>query len=79
MNTKNESCNICDVCILDFTSGICPKKGCPKSLVNGPCGGFVDGKCEVNQSNTCIWVLIYEKLKKEGDLDKFLKNYIPPK
>ncbi|MCL2389990.1 MAG: methylenetetrahydrofolate reductase C-terminal domain-containing protein [Endomicrobia bacterium] len=72
-------CGICGECILIETQGICPRTRCPKSLVNGPCGGFVNGKCETDQTKDCAWVLIYEKLKKNGKLDKFLKQYIQPK
>ncbi|MDR1696011.1 MAG: methylenetetrahydrofolate reductase C-terminal domain-containing protein [Endomicrobium sp.] len=72
-------CGICGECILIETQGICPRTRCPKSLVNGPCGGFVNGKCETDQTKDCTWVLIYEKLKKNGKLDKFLNQYIPPK
>ena len=72
-------CSICGNCILIETQGICPRTRCPKGLVNGPCGGFVDGKCETDQTKDCAWVLIYEKLKKNGKLEKFLTQYIPPK
>ena len=72
-------CSICGNCILIETRGICPRTRCPKGLVNGPCGGFVDGKCETDQTKDCAWVLIYEKLKKNGKLEKFLTQYIPPK
>ncbi|MDR3243731.1 MAG: methylenetetrahydrofolate reductase C-terminal domain-containing protein [Elusimicrobiota bacterium] len=55
------------------------EKGCPKKLVNGPCGGFIDGMCEIDQTKPCAWVLIYERLKKNGKLEDFLKSYIAPK
>ncbi|AKL98594.1 methylenetetrahydrofolate reductase C-terminal domain-containing protein [Endomicrobium proavitum] len=72
-------CSICGSCILVETQGICPRTRCPKSLVNGPCGGFVNGKCETDQTKDCAWVLIFEKLKQNGKLEKFLNNYIEPK
>jgi len=73
-------CGACGVsCILVETEGICPKARCAKSLVNGPCGGFVNGKCETDQTKDCAWALIYEKLKKNGKTNKFLKQYIEPK
>ncbi|MDR1195116.1 MAG: methylenetetrahydrofolate reductase C-terminal domain-containing protein [Endomicrobium sp.] len=72
-------CSICGTCILAETEGICPRTRCAKSLVNGPCGGFVDGKCETDQTKDCAWVLIFEKLKKSGKLQNFLNNYIKPK
>jgi ferredoxin len=71
-------CSVCGNCILSITGGICPKTRCAKGLLNGPCGGFADGKCEANNQNICIWLLIYSKLKKTDKLNDFLKNYIEP-
>lgn len=42
---------------------------CAKGLLNGPCGGAKDGKCEVDRNRDCGWVLIYERLKELGRLD----------
>ena len=75
-----ERCAGCGNCILDKTGGICPIARCPKGLVNGPCGGYRDGKCEVDPTRDCAWVLIYERLKKVGRLDELyalqpLKDY----
>ncbi|MDR0822197.1 MAG: methylenetetrahydrofolate reductase C-terminal domain-containing protein [Endomicrobium sp.] len=72
-------CSVCGDCILSYTQGICPKTRCPKSLVNGPCGGFVNGKCEIDPAKDCVWVLIYEKLKQNNALDKFLNRFIEPR
>ena len=72
-------CSNCGECILGRTAGICPKTRCQKGLLNGPCGGFVDGKCEVDQTLDCAWVLIYEKLKKNNQLDNFKNSFIPPR
>jgi hypothetical protein len=67
-----ERCQACGQCILDQTGGICPIARCAKGLLNGPCGGQVEGKCEVGgYTNDCAWVLIYEKLKRQGRLDLF--------
>jgi methylenetetrahydrofolate reductase (NADPH) len=44
-------------------------RGCPKRMMNGPCGGQVCGRCEVNQKAVCVWIRAYEKLKAEGKLD----------
>jgi hypothetical protein len=52
---------------------------CAKGFVNGPCGGFVNGKCETDRTKNCFWVLIYKKLKDTGKLEEFLNNYIEPK
>jgi hypothetical protein len=69
-----EWCSGCGNCILDETAGICPITRCAKGLVNGPCGGYRDGKCEVDPARDCAWVQIYERLKKTGRLDML---YIP--
>lgn len=64
-----ELCSCCGNCILDKTGGICPITRCAKLLLNGPCGGSQDGKCEVNNDTPCAWQLIYDRLKKQGKLD----------
>jgi len=69
-----ERCSGCGNCILDQTGGICPITRCSKGLVNGPCGGYRDGKCEVDPTRDCAWIQIYERLKNVGRLDML---YIP--
>lgn len=66
----NEMCRMCGDCVLGETGAICPITKCAKSLVNGPCGGQKNGKCEVNPDNDCAWILIYNKLNELGQLDK---------
>lgn len=67
-----ELCSACGECILFETAGICPVTRCAKALLNGPCGGQVDGKCEVgNYTKDCSWVLIYKRLKENDRLDLF--------
>lgn len=58
----SERCQACGNCLLDKTGGICPIARCSKSLLNGPCGGSQDGKCEVNAEVDCAWQLIYDRL-----------------
>jgi hypothetical protein len=80
-----EICLQCGECILGETGGICPVTSCHKGLVNGPCGGTQEGKCEVDRNKDCAWTLIYERLQKQGRLAamrKFqpAKNYqVEPK
>lgn len=74
----DENCMLCGECIIDDTGGICPVTRCAKGLLNGPCGGSRNGKCEVNPDRDCGWVLIYERLKERGNIDK-LRKYRPPK
>ncbi|MDP3047507.1 MAG: methylenetetrahydrofolate reductase C-terminal domain-containing protein, partial [Chloroflexota bacterium] len=42
---------------------ICPIARCSKSLLNGPCGGSANGKCEISKDVDCAWQLIYDRLK----------------
>lgn len=58
-------CSMCGECNVGMVAGFCPKSGCPKNQVNGPCGGLDDGKCEVGERD-CIWVKIYETLETRG-------------
>ncbi|MCM8778858.1 MAG: methylenetetrahydrofolate reductase C-terminal domain-containing protein [Candidatus Omnitrophica bacterium] len=73
-----EYCSACGNCVLELTAGICPITRCAKGLLNGPCGGQNKGKCEVDKEKDCAWVLIYEELKKQGELD-LLKEIKPPR
>ncbi|MFX1480583.1 MAG: methylenetetrahydrofolate reductase C-terminal domain-containing protein [Promethearchaeota archaeon] len=69
-----QRCRGCGDCLLNETGGICPITTCAKSLMNGPCGGMVRGKCEVgNYEKDCGWVLIFNRLKELGRLDLFTK------
>jgi ferredoxin len=73
-----ERCQACGNCILGLTGGICPIARCSKQLLNGPCGGSHDGKCEIQSEVDCAWHLIYERLKRMDRLDLMLK-FQPPK
>ena len=73
-----ERCRACGDCVLADFAGICPVTMCAKSLMNGPCGGSKDGKCETGKDRDCAWVRIIERLTKQGKLDN-LVGIIPPK
>ncbi|MBA7638024.1 hypothetical protein ES703_45673 [subsurface metagenome] len=70
---SDERCQACGDCALDYTGGICPVTSCAKGLLNGPCGGAQDGKCEVDPEKDCGWQLIYERLQKVGRLENLKK------
>jgi ferredoxin len=72
-----EVCAQCGQCIIGETAGICPITACHKGLVNGPCGGTNNGKCEVDKEKDCAWTLIYERLKAQKRLD-LMRKYQPP-
>ena len=64
-----EACKMCGDCVLGTTGGICPITACSKRLVNGPCGGTKNGKCEGCPTMDCGWERIIQRLKAQGRLD----------
>jgi ferredoxin len=77
-NEFEKRCNMCGDCIEDLFGGFCPVSRCPKSMLNGPCGGSIDGKCEVDSNIDCVWDLIYKRLKEKKQL-QLLKIIQEPK
>lgn len=73
-----EQCMECGDCVLSRTGAVCPVTKCAKGLLNGPCGGSRDGRCEVNPDRDCAWTLIYNRLKVLGELGN-MHRYEPPK
>jgi len=69
VNEFEKRCNLCGECLLNHFDGFCPVTRCPKSMLNGPCGGVKNGKCEVNPDMDCVWYQIFKNLKKKGELD----------
>jgi hypothetical protein len=72
-----EVCAQCGQCVLGETAGICPLTACHKGLLNGPCGGTNNGKCEVDKEKDCAWTLIYQRLKEQGRLDLMRRFHSP--
>lgn len=73
-----ERCQACGNCILHLTGGICPISRCAKQLLNGPCGGSQNGKCEINPDTLCAWQLIWERMTAFGLQDQLIQLQ-PPK
>ena len=73
-----EKCRGCGDCILDITGGLCPIARCAKNLLNGPCGGSQEGRCEIRPEVPCVWHQIYERLSSRGELERLL-NFFPAK
>ena len=73
-----EKCSACGACVLSEYGGICPMTRCAKKLLNGPCGGSKEDRCEVAPDRQCAWQLIYNRLKDIGQLDR-LKKIAPIK
>ena len=68
-------CEACGNCVLGLMEYVCPQT-CPKNLRNGPCGGTMNGQCEV-VDKPCVWVAVYERAKAASRLSD-LMGYIPP-
>jgi len=73
-----ERCQGCGDCVLGTTGGVCPIARCSKQLLNGPCGGSTNGKCEIDPGVDCAWQLIWDRLKALGKSDLYEEN-IPAK
>lgn len=68
-----ERCQACGSCILGETGGICPVSRCAKRVMNGPCGGSTQGKCEISKDVDCAWQLIVDRLVAVGRMDDYEK------
>ena len=73
-----ERCRACGNCMLADYGGICPVTVCSKGLINGPCGGTRLNKCEASSDKDCAWILIYNRLQKQGKLDN-IRNFVLPR
>ena len=74
----SERCAGCGNCILDKTAGLCPIARCSKQLLNGPCGGSMNGKCEISKEVDCVWQLIIDRLTRLNRLE-MLEEIFPVK
>jgi len=73
-----EKCTACGNCVLHNYGGICPVTRCAKKMLNGPCGGSREDRCEVRPDLPCAWQLIYTRLKDIGQLAR-IERIAPPK
>jgi ferredoxin len=71
-----ERCQACGNCLIHKFGGLCPISRCAKSLLNGPCGGSFEGKCEVSKETDCVWAQIVEKMSSLGRLKELMSR--PP-
>jgi len=74
----DERCAACGDCRLEDTAGICPITRCTKGILNGPCAGTKNGKCEASKDMECAWILIYKRLERLQQLEK-MRRYYPPR
>jgi methylenetetrahydrofolate reductase (NADH) len=55
-------CSMCGDCTLSEANYLCPQSGCPKRMINGPCGGSINGFCEVYpKERLCFWVRSFNR------------------
>jgi len=74
----SRECMLCGSCIADEFEGLCPISQCPKQLLNGPCGGSMHGKCEIDSNLDCIWDEIITKKFKQKKQESLLR-VVPPR
>lgn len=73
-------CRMCGDCTLAESSYLCPQSGCPKRMINGPCGGSNNGYCEVYpKERLCFWVRSYHRGKEPTPHALRAVESIPPK
>lgn len=73
-----ERCAGCGTCVVHYFGGVCPIARCSKSLMNGPCGGSNEGKCEIAKDVDCIWDIIVRRMMAQGRLEELIE-FKPPK
>ncbi|WP_339138069.1 MAG: methylenetetrahydrofolate reductase C-terminal domain-containing protein [Candidatus Electrothrix sp. GW3-4] len=74
------NCQMCGECTLFHSAFLCPQWHCPKRLINGPCGGSKQGKCEVHPERLCFWVRVYNRLDNQTTLSSLAAPpHLPPK
>ncbi len=57
-------CRRCGDCTLSEMAFLCPQSQCAKYLLNGQCGGSLEGWCEVfPKKKKCIYVRAYDRLR----------------
>jgi methylenetetrahydrofolate reductase (NADPH) len=59
------ACNDCGDCSLPDCEYLCPLANCSKGSRNGPCGGSLHGRCELDDKE-CFWARVYERMKYYG-------------
>ncbi|GAW29689.1 hypothetical protein JDF658_11840 [Carboxydocella sp. JDF658] len=55
-------CVKCRNCMIPM-AGTCPIMHCAKGLINGPCGGAQNGKCEIDGVKDCVWCMVIPKVQ----------------
>ena len=72
-------CKDCGDCALPDMAYCCPQGQCAKQQRNGPCGGSINGMCEVfPEDRKCVWTVVYGRLKSSGRLDDMRDGHYVP-
>jgi hypothetical protein len=66
-------CKACGDCYLNDLGGICPVTACAKELLNGPCGGPIDGKCDFDNNFDLDYTIPFD-VGNEIEVDDFSWN-----
>jgi len=73
-------CRMCGDCTLAEAGYLCPQSGCPKKMINGPCGGSLHGFCEVYPGERlCFWVKVYHRNPIHSPEEPSRLQPLPPK
>lgn len=73
-------CRRCGDCTLSEMAFLCPQAHCAKYLLNGQCGGSLEGWCEVfPKKKKCIYVRAYDRLRSYREEESLKETYIPPR
>lgn len=73
-------CKDCGDCALPDMAYCCPMGKCAKNQRNGPCGGGLNGMCEVYpDERPCVWTLVYNRLKSVGKVEEMRTGYNFPR
>lgn len=73
-------CRMCGDCTLSEANFLCPQSGCPKRMINGPCGGSIKGFCEVYpKERLCFWVKSFNRGTKPESCNIQQNKLLPPK
>ncbi len=81
--TRTLGCVMCGDCIQDHLNYPgCTMRYCYKETRNGPCGGSrVNGRCEFNAEQECMWNLVYRNTLAAGKdpREEFARMLVPPR
>lgn len=72
-----QKCSLCGECILTESAGICPVTACAKGLLNGPCGGMSNGRCETDPETDCAWAEIFARMQSSGSTGSLTSTAAP--